>query len=130
VRGWLHDYQRVPRLESKFANSSSGTWHRSIGNWSVIQQIANCEPIEFCRLNSLLAHGVTTRRDPSPVPRRLMTAPSPDTLSPRERAVDPPRCRRFNGELLTSYAKKTRASFAANECLADEAWSFKGKSER
>jgi hypothetical protein len=28
-------------------------------------------------------------RNPSPVPRRLEKAPSPDTLSPRERAIFP-----------------------------------------
>jgi len=41
----------------------------------------------ICRLKIAALDGYERASDPSPVRRRLMTAPSPDTLSPRERAV-------------------------------------------
>jgi len=57
-------------------------------------QIANHLNFAICHLPFEFVFSLWYGRDPSPVPRRLMKAPSRDTLSPRERAVsdvsDPP----------------------------------------
>jgi len=50
-------------------------------------QIANHLNFAICHLPFEFAISLTNGRDPSPVPRRLMKAPSRDTLSPGERAV-------------------------------------------